>query len=536
MQPDLKREKTDLFTQRLIVSLKEDAVAHGVASPTAAVEVSKRAGIDSDLGVEHSSLEHIAATRRRAPSLLRWRIALLVGDTLLVGILFMLLYAFAPRFHTGWHVPLPGMGMRIWNARLTWIVLGLFSWSIALNLTRAQEMAFVANRLTSILRTISALAVMVTIWTGLCWLFFGIVVARVLWLEGVYVTAAMLVLCAWRVLLHEAMCLPRFRARAVIAGVNAAGEAMAGAFSSAKRSNVQVIGYIQERDALPVMSLDEQALPVLGGGAVLRTLIEKELIDMIIVAFENTANPALYQQAIAASQLGVAVMPMAVAYEEVTGRLPVNLLGDQWYGVLPQERVLPEHYLYWRKGIDLIFGLAGGAALLLMLPFLALLIVLDSPGPIFYWQERVGYRGRPFRILKFRSMRTDAECAGSAQWARQNDARVTRVGRFLRATHLDELPQVLNILRGEMSLIGPRPERQSFIDDLERRIPYYRFRLNARPGLTGWAQVKFPYASSPEDALYKLHYDLYYIKHQSLTLDILILLKTAGEVLLSRGR
>lgn len=188
-------------------------------------------------------------------------------------------------------------------------------------------------------------------------------------------------------------------------------------------------------------------------------------------------------------------------------------------------------YPYWHRTMDIIFGLFGLLFLLLILPVLALLIYLDSPGPIFYNQERVGYRGRKYYIHKFRSMRTDAEQAGYPVWATGGDPRVTRVGRFLRGTHLDELPQVVNILRGEMSLIGPRPERPEYVAELEKADPLYRYRLTVKPGLTGWAQVEYGYGSSSQDELIKLQYDLYYIEHRSFALDVLIILKTVVEVL-----
>lgn len=199
------------------------------------------------------------------------------------------------------------------------------------------------------------------------------------------------------------------------------------------------------------------------------------------------------------------------------------------------QRTVPLFYLCWNKIIDVAFGVCGLVALLLLLPIVALLIRLDSPGPVFYKQERLGYRRRTFYIYKLRSMYVDAEQAGRPVWAIEHDARVTRVGRFLRTSHLDELPQVINILRGEMSLIGPRPERQEFVTILEKMIPLYCYRLSIKPGLTGWAQVKCRYGSTESDALIKLHYDLYYIKHQSLILDILILSRTMIEVLFCRG-
>jgi len=172
-------------------------------------------------------------------------------------------------------------------------------------------------------------------------------------------------------------------------------------------------------------------------------------------------------------------------YERIHGKIPVEHIGDQWYLALSSEINLSLLYLCWRKALDITFGLLGTVCMFLIIPVLALFIYLDSPGPIFYTQERLGSNGQNFRMYKFRSMHLNAEHAGQAIWATKDDPRVTRVGRFMRATHLDELPQVLNILRGEMSLIGPRPERQEFVSQLEKLIPFYRCRLRVKPGLTG---------------------------------------------------
>ncbi len=197
---------------------------------------------------------------------------------------------------------------------------------------------------------------------------------------------------------------------------------------------------------------------------------------------------------------------------------------------------LPVLYLCWREVIDLTFGLLGLAVLMLVLPVLALLIYLDSPGSIFYSQERVGYQGKNFRMYKLRSMYVNSRHAENAIWASKGDTQVTKVGHFLRATHMDELPQVLNILYGEMSLIGPRPEQEKYVHELEKTDPLYRYRLVVRPGLTGWAQVNYGYGSSSQDELKKLPYDLYYIEHQSFMLDIVILLRTIAEVVSGHGQ
>jgi len=212
-----------------------------------------------------------------------------------------------------------------------------------------------------------------------------------------------------------------------------------------------------------------------------------------------------------------------------------NVLVMSYESEYKTRRTISLLYLCWHTILNIAFGLCGLLVLLLLWPIIALLICLDSPGPIFYTQERLGYQGRIFYIHKFRSMYVNAEPTGHAVWATENDTRVTRMGRFLRATHLDELPQLINIVRGDMSLIGPRPERKEFVTTLETMIPLYRYRLSVKPGLTGWAQVQYGYGNTEHDALIKLHYDLYYIKHRSLILDMLILFKTVIEVVSCRG-
>jgi exopolysaccharide biosynthesis polyprenyl glycosylphosphotransferase len=173
--------------------------------------------------------------------------------------------------------------------------------------------------------------------------------------------------------------------------------------------------------------------------------------------------------------------------------------------------------------------------LMLILPMVALAIRLDSSGPIFYCQTRCGRAGKPFSILKFRTMSVNAEKEGKALWATQGDLRITRVGRFLRKTRLDELPQLFNVLQGEMSLIGPRPERPEFVEMLQEAIPFYRARLMVKPGITGWAQIHYDYGNSVEDALIKLQYDLYYLRYWSLWLDIYIIFQTVAVVLKFKG-
>ena len=231
------------------------------------------------------------------------------------------------------------------------------------------------------------------------------------------------------------------------------------------------------------------------------------------------------------------VTPMTRLYEQITGRLPIEHMTERlWSLVLPDEAhsLRANLYALWKRMVDIILSVIGLSLFAVLAPLLALVIVADSRGPVFYTQIRLGLGGKPFRIVKLRSMVVDAE-DGVAQWAQTNDARITRVGKFLRRSRIDEVPQLINVLRGEMSIIGPRPERPEFVETLAREIPYYRARLAVKPGLTGWAQVCYRYGNTQEDALRKLQYDLYYIRRQSPLLDLMITLKTIGTMVTFAG-
>jgi exopolysaccharide biosynthesis polyprenyl glycosylphosphotransferase len=216
-------------------------------------------------------------------------------------------------------------------------------------------------------------------------------------------------------------------------------------------------------------------------------------------------------------------------FERLTGKINTDHL-QTGRMVFAETGKWARPYRRLRRAFDVVSSLVGMALSLPLMVLTAAAIRIESPGPIFYTQERVGLYGRKFRIFKFRSMQADAEAHGPV-WACENDPRVTRVGRIIRRLYIDETPQFFNILRGEMSLIGPRPERPEFVEQLEKRIPYYSERHLVKPGLTGWAQVSYPYGASVEDAREKLQYDLYYIKNQSPLLDATILLDTARVVL-----
>jgi sugar transferase (PEP-CTERM system associated) len=221
-------------------------------------------------------------------------------------------------------------------------------------------------------------------------------------------------------------------------------------------------------------------------------------------------------------------------YEEYTGKIAVENLRPSWLifsSGFRKTKVL----LAAKRTLDIAGALVGLIIGLPIMLLVAVLVRLSSPGPVLYQQERVGLNGRVFRIRKFRSMCADAEAKTGAVWSTANDPRVTRVGRFLRLTRLDELPQLWNVLRGDMSIVGPRPERPEFVSDLTEQIPFYGQRHVVKPGLTGWAQVRYTYGASVEDTIQKLQYDLYYIKNLSIALDLVIVIETLKIVILRRG-
>jgi sugar transferase (PEP-CTERM system associated) len=254
----------------------------------------------------------------------------------------------------------------------------------------------------------------------------------------------------------------------------------------------------------------------------------------IILAIEQAPGDAMVSELMRARLRGVRIYDLTDFYERFLFKLPVLNLRDRWL-ILAHGFDLLHHTIALRakRVIDVVLSLALMLTLSPLMLLTALAVKLDSKGPAFYRQARTGLNGVTFRLYKFRTMVEDAEKSG-ARWADKNDPRITRVGRLLRATHVDELPQLWNVLLGDMSFIGPRPERPDFNRDLELAIPYYNLRHLVKPGITGWAQVLYPYGASVEDAREKLQYDLYYIKNYSIVLDLVVLIRTLRVV--GRGR
>jgi exopolysaccharide biosynthesis polyprenyl glycosylphosphotransferase len=342
---------------------------------------------------------------------------------------------------------------------------------------------------------------------------------------------------AWRVAYVRLFSQPSFQRRVLVVGQGTTARRLAEALDAAaevERANplrgtgYHVLGFV---DRLP-----EKDPSALDSARALVRRIRTEGVDEVLVAEEDTLSHELREALLDCREIGIHVFRLSEAYERLVHRLPVEY-AERDLGLLLSADDGPSRRLYWaaKRLLDVLLALAGLSVLTLLAPWVALFNALTSPGPLFYRQQRVGRGGRPFAVFKFRTMRPDAEKDSGAVWAAQDDPRVTFVGRWLRRSRLDELPQVVNVLRGEMSVVGPRPERPQLAGQISSALPIYRARHAVRPGITGWAQVRYRYGGSVEDARVKLEYDLYYVKHAGFFLDILILLQTPAVMLKLEG-
>ena len=275
----------------------------------------------------------------------------------------------------------------------------------------------------------------------------------------------------------------------------------------------------------------------MGSSQDLTTIVNQYDIPEIILAITHDMNSATFRSLMDLKEFSVVITLMTELYESLTGRVPIEHIGDNWFISLPMDSAETSlFYSYASRLFDIFSASVGLAILLPILPIIALILFLDSPGPIFYKQERVGKGGKKYFLYKLRTMILDAEVGGKAQRAQQDDPRITKVGRWLRKFRLDEMPQLFNILKGEMSAVGPRPERPSHLVELDEKVPFHRLRNAVKPGMAGWAVVNYGYIDDLESAKLRLQYDLYYVKHQSLMLDVIILFRTFGQVFMLKGR
>jgi exopolysaccharide biosynthesis polyprenyl glycosylphosphotransferase len=350
-----------------------------------------------------------------------------------------------------------------------------------------------------------------------------------------FLIAASLLTLVWRRLYIRVFTAPQFMRRVLLVGGGKTGQILLQIINDLWPPPFYMVGVVD--DDPRKLGTRLEGIPTLGTSEHLLEIIAEKNISDIIVAISGEMQGCMFQALLDAQERGVEITRMPVVYEELLGRVPIRLLEADWIlrSFVDQARV-SGFYELGKRLIDVAGGLAGSLLLLVITPFIALVILVDDGWPIFFTQTRSGRGGQPYSILKFRTMCRDAEADGSPKWAKEDDERATRSGRFLRRTHLDEMPQFLNVLRGDMSLVGPRAERPELVQMFQSHVPFYRARLLTKPGITGWAQINFDYASTIEETITKLEYDLYYIKHRSMLTDLIILLRTPSTMFGFRGR
>jgi sugar transferase (PEP-CTERM system associated) len=343
---------------------------------------------------------------------------------------------------------------------------------------------------------------------------------------------ALSLMVGWRLLIHWFLGHPQIGERILVVGSGDNAIEIAREILGRKDAGYRIVGFVDNEPALLGKSLLNPK--VIGLSRDLDQIVQRENVDRIVVSMGERRGQFPTNELLHLSLGGgVSIEEGASFYERLTGRVSLDMIRPSWLIFSGRGRQARIAGLF-RDVMHRLVALIGGLLSLPIALITMILIKIESPGPVLYKQERLGKNGKPFTIMKFRSMRMDAEKEGPV-WASTGDDRATRIGRVIRKIRVDEIPQFWNILRGEMNFVGPRPERPHFVSQLAQEIPYYEQRHLIAPGLTGWAQIKYPYGASIEDARQKLQYDLYYIKNQSLVLDAIILFETIKIILFGRG-
>ncbi len=338
----------------------------------------------------------------------------------------------------------------------------------------------------------------------------------------------------WRLIYIKIFTHPQFMRQVLVVGAGKAGGTLCSVVDGIKPPPFHVVGLIDDNPAK--IGTQIECFSVLGGSEQLEALAVQNGITDVIVAISGEMRPEMFRALVNVQEKGIAIHSMPAIYEELLGRVPIFLLQSDWIlRSFVDQAQAGGLYDVIKRLLDLIGGLIGSILLLILFPLVALLTLIETGWPVIFTQRRLGMFGEEYWTFKFRTMVKEA-AQEKAQVTITNDRRITRVGRILRKSHLDEWPQFWNVLRGEMSLVGPRPEQSELVEALQTNIPFYRARLLVKPGITGWAQVNFGYAATVEDTAVKLEYDLYYIKHRSLLLDLVIMLRTFGAVVGFSGR
>lgn len=351
--------------------------------------------------------------------------------------------------------------------------------------------------------------------------------------RGVFLVASLLVVftvAGWRFAFEWLSLAVGPAERLLVVGTSAASQELARELNSRRKElGVDIVGFADDQAAA-----EELGFPIVGRFEDIPRVVRDERVDRVVVSLVDARGKLPMERLLDMKLDGVRFDHLSAVYEQYTGKIAVENLRPS-YLIFNEGFRTSKLQLILKRAFDIILAIIGliVAAPIMLLTGLA--VRLTSPGPALYHQIRVGQNGRHFTVHKFRSMRQDAEAKSGAVWAQKNDPRITPIGRFCRKTRLDELPQLWNVLVGDMSFVGPRPERPEFVEQLSEQIPYYRQRHVVKPGVTGWAQVMYSYGASVEDAVEKLQYDLFYIKHLSVAFDVFVLFKTVQTVVLRRG-
>ncbi len=343
-------------------------------------------------------------------------------------------------------------------------------------------------------------------------------------------TAVCLSVFIWRFLYNHVLNKKMFAQSVIILGTGKMASDIANEILQRRDAPFKIVYFIGESNPAYPLPSD---IPVTVEVELLPELCKEHHIEKVVVAMDDRRGKTPVKELMECKFLGYTIEYGINFYEKLTGKILVKEVNPDW--IIFSDGFNKGRLLRLSKQVlDFFLALFGLIATMPVFLLSAIIIRLESPGPIFYLQERVGLDGAPFKVIKFRSMRNDAEKDGPV-WAQENDARVTRFGGFIRKVRIDELPQMINVLKGEMSFVGPRPERSVFVEQLSKNLPYYALRHNVKPGISGWAQTYYPYGASEEDALRKLEYDLYYVKYMSLQMDIWVIFQTIKTVLFQRG-
>lgn len=461
-------------------------------------------------------MNNIAATTKR--------IALVVGDFLIleISIIITLIIRYRNNFT-----------QEIWNLHFLPFVFIYILWIIIFFIHNLYELKTAVNKPIFYQSLIRAFAFSAGLSIVIFYFFPQLIIApKTNLFINLGVSFGLLYL--WRNLYNKILKSARLQSNIAIIGINPESLNLAKQIITTPQMGYRLITIIDEHQCQEKNIALPEEIKCRDDIKNLKNIIKQEKIEFLVISSDIHKASDLQKILLTCLPLKINIVDLPTFYENITGKIPLRAINQMWFleNITTHKKTF---YDFFKRIFDFSLGCIVLIPSLIITPFIALAIKLSSPGPILFKQKRTGKNGKNFLAMKFRSMYIDAEKHGP-QWAQKNDPRVTKIGRFLRKSRLDEIPQIFNIVRGEMSFIGPRPERPEFIEELEKEIPFYRQRLLVKPGLSGWAQIEGPsYGGSKKETLEKLQYDLYYIKNYSFFLDMSIVLKTINIVLRFKG-